>query len=263
MPQSDGEEHVRIAAIGDSFTEGYGDALRDGSVRGWADRMAEGLAAVVDEPVWYANLAVRGRLIQPIATEQLDAALALDPPPDVMTFNGGGNDMLRPRWDAGHVAALAGRVAERTAEAGVRLVVLSGPDPMERLPRGAVFASRADDLMTIVNDLVAAHEHVTFVDNYSDSEMRRAPYWSPDRLHLNSLGHARVAARMLNELGVATPLPGADDPDPGPPGPFEQAAFYGRYALPWVARRVLRRSSGDGRSAKIPDWTLVEEPART
>ncbi|HNP16184.1 MAG TPA: SGNH/GDSL hydrolase family protein, partial [Terrimesophilobacter sp.] len=32
------------AAIGDSFTEGVGDELHDGGVRGWADLVALGLA---------------------------------------------------------------------------------------------------------------------------------------------------------------------------------------------------------------------------
>ena len=31
-------------AIGDSFTEGVGDDLPDGTVRGWADLVARGLA---------------------------------------------------------------------------------------------------------------------------------------------------------------------------------------------------------------------------
>ena len=50
-----------FVAIGDSFTEGVGDELPDGSVRGWADFLAAGLATSQGEPVRYANLAIRGR----------------------------------------------------------------------------------------------------------------------------------------------------------------------------------------------------------
>ena len=41
-------ESVRYVAIGDSFTEGVGDVdrRRPNSLRGWADRVAEGLGAV-------------------------------------------------------------------------------------------------------------------------------------------------------------------------------------------------------------------------
>ena len=59
---------MRYVAVGDSFTEGVGDWRPDGTPRGWADRVAEGLAAYSDEPVTYANLAIRGRLLVPIAT---------------------------------------------------------------------------------------------------------------------------------------------------------------------------------------------------
>ena len=49
-------------ALGDSFSEGVGDADPDrpNGVRGWADRVAEGLS--VHHPgLRYANLAIRGR----------------------------------------------------------------------------------------------------------------------------------------------------------------------------------------------------------
>ena len=56
---------TRYVALGDSFTEGIGDPLPSGGHRGWADRMAEVLAETQPEFA-YANLAVRGRLIDQI-----------------------------------------------------------------------------------------------------------------------------------------------------------------------------------------------------
>ena len=88
-------DSVRYVAIGDSFTEGVGDELPDGSVRGWADLVAKGWADGTGRPIEYANLAIRGKLIWPIVDEQLERALALRPTHG--SFNGGGNDMLRPR----------------------------------------------------------------------------------------------------------------------------------------------------------------------
>ena len=85
---------VRFVAIGDSFTEGVGDERPDGSPRGWADLTAEGWATALEEPIQYANLAIRGRLAWPVVDEQLEDALALRP--THLSFNGGGNDMLRP-----------------------------------------------------------------------------------------------------------------------------------------------------------------------
>ena len=58
----------RYVAIGDSFTEGIGDPepQSPGGHRGWADRVAEALAERTDDFA-YANLAIRGRLLQQIA----------------------------------------------------------------------------------------------------------------------------------------------------------------------------------------------------
>ncbi|GIG55085.1 SGNH/GDSL hydrolase family protein [Demequina activiva] len=248
---------MRCAAIGDSFTEGVGDELEDGSLRGWADLVAAGLGAALDEPVEYANLAVRGRLIEPIVRDQLEAALSLDPLPDLLTFNGGGNDMMRPGFGVERVMRLTEQVASRCAEQGVRVLMLTGGDPTERLPRGSVMRDRGAAWMVSVYEFLERHPEITFVDNWADAELRRAPYWSADRLHLGPLGHARVAARVLTALGVETPLPQAGDVPASRAGALSEARYYARYVLPWLARRVTRRSSGDGRSAKRPVWTAV------
>ncbi|WP_062132903.1 SGNH/GDSL hydrolase family protein [Demequina aestuarii] len=252
---------MRFAAIGDSFTEGVGDQLDGGSVRGWADLVAAGLAQASEEPVHYANLAIRGRLIAPIVDQQLEDALALDPRPTLMTFNGGGNDMMRPGFGVERVMEYAARVADRCAEEGVALVVLSGGDPTERLPRGSLIRSRGNEFLEATRAFSAERPDVTFVDNWSDAELRRSPYWAPDRLHLNSLGHSRVAARVLTALGVATELPEAGATEDPPGGPVAEARYYATYVLPWLARRVARRSSGDGREPKHPHWSLVDPVA--
>jgi lysophospholipase L1-like esterase len=189
-------------AIGDSFTEGVGDEDAAGVPRGWADRVAAGLAGASGEPVHYANLAVRGRLLADVVGPQLDAALALDPAPTLITLNGGGNDMLRPRTDVAGLAALTARAVDRCAAAGVRLVLLSGADPSDRLPLGRVVHRRGAELSATVRTLAAAHG-LTFVDVFGDAEIRRPGYWSDDRLHLGTPapGHARAPARRRAGAG--------------------------------------------------------------
>src|SRR6478736_3223978 len=56
---------TRYVAMGDSFTEGIGDPepASPGGHRGWADRVAEELSRGHNDFA-YANLAVRGRLLQ-------------------------------------------------------------------------------------------------------------------------------------------------------------------------------------------------------
>ncbi len=253
---------MRFAAIGDSFTEGVGDELEDGTVRGWADLVAAGLAQGLGKPIDYANVAIRGRLIAPIVDDQLEMVLALDPSPTLITFNGGGNDMMRPGFGVERVMSYATRVADRCAEEGVSLVVLSGADPSERLPRGSLMRRRGDEFLEATRQFIDSRPAVTFVDNWSDPELRRAPYWSPDRLHLNALGHSRVAARVLTALGVETPLPEATDGLSDASSPLAEARYFATYVLPWLGRRVVRRSSGDGREPKHPHWSQVQPGAR-
>jgi lysophospholipase L1-like esterase len=250
---------VRYVAIGDSFTEGVGDEQPDGSTRGWADRVAAGLAATRAGGVHYANLAIRGRLLEPIVTEQLEAALALDPAPTLMTLNGGGNDMLRPRTDVVRLTALTERAVRRCAEAGVRLVLLSGADPSSQLPFGRAVRARGELLTTRVARL--AEEYGTeFVDVFHDAEIRRSGYWSPDRLHLNAEGHRRVAALVLEALGEGAAAHSARLDTPRNRRLPTELRYYREHVLPWVGRRLRGRSSGDGRTGKYVDWVPVPPP---
>jgi lysophospholipase L1-like esterase len=246
---------MRYVAIGDSFTEGVGDDQPDGSVRGWADLVAAGLATARGEAVKYANLAIRGRLLEPIVTTQLDAALALSP--TLMTLNGGGNDMLRPKADVGRLMALTERAVRACAETEVRLVLLSGADPSDQLPFGRTIRRRGEELTAGVAKLAEAND-LTFVDCFHDTELRKPQYWSADRLHLNSAGHQRVAALVLAGLGNETaPVPNAVASLPARSA-LAEARYYWNHVLPWINRRLRGRSSGDTRIGKYLDWTVVE-----
>lgn len=247
---------MRFVAIGDSFTEGVGDEVPDGSSRGWADLVAAGLAAARGDGVHYANLAVRGRLLEPIVTEQLEAALSLVPAPTVLTLNGGGNDMLRPRMDLARLIALTERAVRRCADVGVRLVLLAGPDPSQRLPFGRAVHRRAAALTAGVGQLAATHG-LTFVDVFHDTEIRRSAYWAPDRLHLNTAGHQRVASLVLRALGENAAAQAVRSGLPDARGLFAELRYYREHVLPWVGRRLRGQSSGDGRAGKYPDWVPV------
>ncbi|MEJ8280969.1 SGNH/GDSL hydrolase family protein [Pseudonocardia spirodelae] len=250
---------MRYVAIGDSFTEGVGDEGPDGVPRGWADRVAAGLAGATGETVHYANLAVRGRLLADVVGPQLDAALALDPVPTLLTLNGGGNDMLRPHADLAELARLTVGAVDRCAAAGVRLVLLSGADPSARLPFGRLVHRRGAELSAGVRSLAAGRE-LTFVDVFADTEIRRPRYWSPDRLHLGPSGHVRAAGLVLDALGVRGSAPAAVAAQDPPRAVAGELAYYRRHVLPWVGRRLRGRSSGDGRPAKAPSWTEVAAP---
>lgn len=248
---------MRYVAVGDSFTEGMGDDLPDGSSRGWADLVAAGLAATAGEPVHYANLAVRGRLLEPIVAEQVPAALALSPQPTLMTFNGGGNDLLRPGVDPARLLAVTERAVRRILDAGIDLVLLSGADPSARLPFGRSMHRKAAALTDGLAEL-AARYGVRMVNAFADPELRRAAYWSADRLHLGPAGHRRVAGLVLAALGSGV---AAEAVEPAPEARRRlsaEARYYREHVLPWVGRRLRRESSGDGRRGKHPDWVAID-----
>ena len=75
---------ARYVAIGDSSTEGLDDPDGRGGYRGWANRLAEALAAAQASPLLYANLGVRGRSTRQIRDEQLEPAAAMRP--DLVTL---------------------------------------------------------------------------------------------------------------------------------------------------------------------------------
>lgn len=246
---------IRYVAIGDSFTEGVGDEQPDGTVRGWADLVAQGMADALGEPIQYANLAIRGRLLAPIISEQLGPALALDP--TLVTFNGGGNDMLRPGTNLSWITAETERVLRRVAESGAEPVLLAGANPMAGLPRSTKFQVKGDAL---VADAAAVVDRlgVRFANNWIDRELGERQYWSQDRLHLGPVGHRRVASNVLRALGFDMPADWEIEAAAMPsPTRREQLLYMREHVVPWVGRRLTGRSSGDGRSAKFSSWTWV------
>ena len=244
----------RYVAVGDSFTEGIGDAepTSPGGHRGWADRVAEALSRGTEDFA-YANLAVRGKLIQQIIDEQLEPALALRP--DLITISAGGNDVIRPRTDPDEISARFEYAIERLSRDHATIVIFTGVDvgfsPVFRGIRGKV-AIYNENLRTIAQkyDCIVA-------DQWALTEIQDQRMWSPDRLHLNSLGHHTVARTVLAALNVANDLEPMK-PEPLPTSTWRQArvedlSWAREYLVPWVLRRIRHQSSGDLISAKRPD----------
>lgn len=251
---------VRFVAIGDSFTEGVGDELPDGSVRGWADLAAQGWADSRGESIEYANLAIRGKLVWPIVEQQLEPALALKP--THLSFNGGGNDMLRPRTSITHIANAFSQVLRRCDEEGVQLILLSGANPSAQLPLSRLIQGRGDDMSAEVVARVDGRDDVIRALNWPDAELSYPSYWSEDRLHMNSRGHHRVAARVLDALGERVPDGWWSLPEQPEAAALARREYFREHLGPWVKRRVTGTSSGDGRIPKFGAWAEVA-PSRS
>ena len=244
----------RYVAVGDSFTEGIGDpeAASPGGNRGWADRVAEVLSSKTDDFA-YANLAIRGRLLQQIIDEQVEPALELRP--DLVTISAGGNDIIRPGTDPDDIAdRLEGAIARLRSD-GATVLLFNGPDigmtPVLRRSRGKVAIYNEN-----LRALAQRHDAIV-ADMWALRELKDPRMWAPDRLHFSPIGHHTIARMVLDSLGVDNDLE-PYSPEPLPAVSWRQAratdiGWAREYLVPWVIRRIRHQSSGDGISPKRPD----------
>ena len=253
-----GPRFERYVAIGDSSTEGLDDPDGAGGYRGWANRLAESLAAAQGS-VLYANLGVRGKTTREIAAEQLPAALAMRP--DLATVFSGTNDVTARRFDVAAVASDVERMQAMLVGAGATVLTFTLPDLTPVMPLARGLAPRVRALNEAIRTACAL-TGATLLDFAAYPVASDARLWSDDRLHANAAGHARIAAALAHALG----LPGSDTswqqalPECPPPGTVERLAaeiqWYRRHLLPWLWEHVRGRSSADGGAPKRP--TLVE-----
>ncbi|GAA1278879.1 SGNH/GDSL hydrolase family protein [Streptomyces aureus] len=243
------------AAVGDSFTEGVGDPGPDGAFVGWADRLAVLLDDRTPEHSFrYANLAVRGKLLDQIVEDQLPRAVELAP--DLVTFAAGGNDIIRPGTDPDDVAERFEKAVARLTSAVGTVMVTTGFDtrdvPVLKHLRGKIATYNGHVRA------VADRYGCPVLDLWSLKTVQDRRAWDDDRLHLSPEGHTRVALRAGQALGVEVP---ADPDQPWPAQPprgtlevrRDDIHWAREFLVPWIGRRLRGESSGDHVAAKRPD----------
>lgn len=240
-------------ALGDSFTEGLNDPGPDGTFRGWADRLAEILAAGKPE-FRYANLALRGKMLAEIMEEQLP--VALDIKPDLVTVCAGGNDIIVPGADVDAVAARFEVGIAALRDAGIEVLIFTGPDTKQMsvmsILRGKVGIYNAH-LWAI-----AERYGARVVDLWAMDVLHDVRAWSDDRLHFTSEGHRRIALRAAEVLGVATeedwrePWPATTEHMNWLTLRRSDLEWTRTHLLPWIRRQLRGESLGDGLLPKRP-----------
>lgn len=241
-------------AIGDSFTEGVGDEdIRyPNQVRGWADRTAEGIAAH-NPDFTYANLAIRGRKIDAIIEEQVEPAIALKP--DLLSFSGGGNDLIRPKVNLDHVFKQVDQTLQHLSAHIPQVMVFTYSD----LPAG-FYSTTLRGRYALYNEFLRE-----MVEKYSlilidwwrmYPTYRMDAYWASDKIHMSTLGHAFLANKILERFGYE-PINYTPEPEPDE-RTFTSVSFVSGTAVPWISRRVRGVSSGDTMQPKYP--TLTRPP---
>ena len=259
------ELSIRYVAIGDSFTEGVGDidADRPNGVRGWADRVAEQFM-LADSEVLYANLAIRGRLLDQIIDEQVQAAIDLKP--NLISFYGGGNDILRPSTNLDQLLERKGKAFAALRAEGIEVFTFTGMDVRDfnafksTRPKTALY----NELLREVADENGVH----IVDFWRMREFAHPVYFAPDRLHLNTRGHIKMARKVLDVLSdqsvslepdaLTMPLDILNARPTRMQKVRDDARWAREFVVPWVGRRIRGTSSGDGISPKYPELTRFE-----
>jgi lysophospholipase L1-like esterase len=255
----------RLVVCGDSYSEGMTDEIVDGHYRGWADRIADGLAK--KSPTFtYANLAVRGKLLPQVIEDQVAIALTyVTGPETLISFHAGANDALRPGFDQALAKERYQSAVRTLAASGGTIMLFTVLEDTGNSGRGSkLWQERFGTFNRGVRE-VAAEVGAIIMDANQERFFSDKRFLAFDRLHLNALGHSRCADAILEKLGYEfdagwrTPLPPAK-----PTSWIRERAigflWFFTFALPWVIRRLRGRSSGDGRIGKYP--TPISWPQR-
>ncbi len=148
-------------------------------------------------------------------------------------------------------------------------MILAGHDtgwiPVLRLYRGriAVFSMHMR--------AVAERTGTEIVDLWALNALNDPRAWGDDRLHPNGAGHQIVAARVADLLGHPMgPRESWTDPWATPPRQLprilrrrENRRWARQYLVPWLRRRAMGRSSGDGLLPRRPELDyLYDEETR-
>jgi lysophospholipase L1-like esterase len=247
------KRYERYVAIGDSTTEGLDDPDGRGGYIGWADRLAQHVAAR-QGGLLYANLAVRGLRARGIRSSQLLPALALKP--DLATVVVGMNDLIHPGFDQAQVIGELEAIMRPLRELGSTVLTFTLPDLTPVMPLARIVRERSKKLNDAFRE-TASRYGALLLDLALNPLTADPRLWAADRLHANSQGHERIGLALANTLGITkdesfnAPLP------PLPPRSVLDAArvelsWAKNYLAPWLLRRARGHSSSDGVSAKRP-----------
>jgi lysophospholipase L1-like esterase len=246
-----------FVAIGDSFTEGMSDTIGpDGRHRGWADRTAEHLARRVPN-FTYANLAVRGKLLEQILREQVPVAASMHA--ELVSIAGGINDAMRRNFDVDTSATQLENSVRSLRGGGSDVVMFAFGDPSRRSSVAGPLRRRLWQLNSATRAIAAAYD-CYLVDFWGLAIFDDDALWDEDRLHLSPDGHRLVTSAVLETLALGDDqwrTPDRRAVTPLPKRALANAMWTGRHTLPWISRRVRGHSSGDGLAAKRPTLTAL------
>lgn len=220
--------------------------------RGWADRLAEHMAQQ-NPDLLYANLAIRGRLTSQVVEEQVPQAISLKP--DLVSIACGVNDLMRRNFAIDEWQSLYEHGVRSLRDSGADVLITAFGNPEGRPGVLKSWVERYRLLNQLTVDIAEKYD-CYLVDFWPRKQFDRDAYWSADRLHLSSLGHQVTAELAAHSLGLPFDYDSQkidiDRQKSFAEKRVDDLAWLSVYALPWVLRRAVGRSSGDGITAKRP-----------
>ena len=156
-----------------------------------------------------------------------------------------------------------GQMQSTFIENGATVLTFTLPDLTPVMPMARWIVPR----IQAMNDAVRAATARTGATllNFAGYPVATDPrLWHEDRIHVNAIGHARIA----DALSYALDLPGSDDswgmdlPPVPPPTPgarlLAEVRWVRRYLLPWIGMGLRSRLTGRRREIKTPSLEPVE-----
>lgn len=251
---------TRFVALGDSLTEGVGDAhaAYPNGWRGWADLFAEHLARL-DPSTEYANVALRAKRARHVLDEQVGVAAGLNP--SIVSIWAGGNDVLRPRGSVADVADAVDESVDRLRGTGATVLLFTGFE----LPDSVVLRhvrSRIATLGQAIESIARNHDAVV-VDVATFASWSQRPVFEADRVHPSTHGHHLLARRVCDVLGLP-PLWVEDErmTTPTEPGWLASLRAEHRWWRETVLPQIHRWATNAAmKEAAAPKWASLVQPA--
>ncbi len=247
-------QYTRFIALGDSMTEGMKDEVINGAYRGWADRVADGLAK--NQPGFtYLNLAIRGKLLSQVVRDQIPIAVKfIEGRQTLVSFHAGANDVLRPTYDSKVSLPQYEKGVKQLTDAGATVIIFTVVDKVEG--KGKIAKLWHERFSAFNGNVrIVSEKYPTILFEGKKAEfLNTQSFLSSDRLHMNSEGHRRLANAVLEGLGYEFDPSWRNEIPVNEKKsilkPLSNIAWVITFLIPWIWRRLRGKSSGDGRKSK-------------
>ena len=158
-------------------------------------------------------------------------------------------------------ALLRGAI-ERLHESGAHVLLVNTVNPVH-LKLFQPLSHKARAMTELINS-VGDEYQVPVLDLFAMKEFSNLEFWCDDMVHFSGHGHIRIANRAAQILGIDQGFEEADLDQMKRPDrrPLAVLKWTIQHVVPYLVRRVRRRSSGDGLEPKHDSYvTLISREA--